>query len=86
MGGDGVQIDGVDDEGNPNLQIRLSSHPDSGVLALGAETESVWIGPGFNEAGEKVLQVKLVNEDGTGQVGYWNLDGSFGEVQDVPAP
>lgn len=78
MGGDPTPLLSIY-KGEATVVIKLSNASKDGYVVFDENTASVWLGPGYDNAGNQVLQIKLTNEDGTQESAYWNLDGTFGQ-------
>lgn len=81
LGGDSIPRIGKLEGGEDGVILKLSKDE---TVAISSDTAALWVGQAFNDAGKPVLQVKLLNEDGTGQIGNWSLDGKFETIIDIP--
>ena len=59
------------------VEIRITDNAHDGYLYLDATTSSVWVGDGRGENGERVLEVRVENEDGSHQTAQWSMAGAF---------
>ena len=78
MGGDPTPHLTTGDRGELVVSIKLSDAAKDSYVRFDANTASAWVGPGYDNAGHQVLQIKITNEDGSQESAYWNLDGNYG--------